>query len=164
MEDVTQVIEVLIYDSNLSKSELDGIRREVHDLVLEKMKVRGVGTSAYIGDASIGRVGDGYLPRGVEALEGIYDEKEYIPKRCPKCREGVLSEYSEKYGGVECDCCDYRNRDINLSELENNEPGALELYEKDMERLDEERAAKDAQMDIEDEADRRESFEDARVM
>lgn len=156
MEEITQVIEVLIYDSDMSKDELRSLQHDVLGFMMERQKVRGASVSAYVGDCSISRVSDNHFPRDVDCLEGIFDEKEYIPKVCPKCREGVLSEYSEKYGGIECDCCNYTNRDINLSELENNEERALELYRQDMERFDEERAAKDAQMAIEDEADRRE--------
>lgn len=156
MEEITQVIEVLIYDSAMSRDELRDLQHDVLGFVMERKKVRGASVSAYVGDCSISRVSNNHFPRDVDCLEGMFDEKEYIPKVCPKCREGVLSEYSEKYGGVECDCCDYTNRDIYLSELEDNEPRALELYRQDAERFDEERAAKDAQMAIEDEADRRE--------
>lgn len=75
MDEVTHVLEVDIFDSNLSKGDIEMLQRSVLEFVMAHPKIRGAGVSGYIGDMSVSRLTNGNIPRGIDCTEGVYEEK-----------------------------------------------------------------------------------------
>lgn len=110
MDEVTHVLEVDIFDSDLSKGEVEQLQRSVLEFVMAHPKVGGAGVSGYIGDMSVSRLTNGNIPRGIDCTEGVYDEKHIgttladfahaLPKWWKVTRSMYLGESPDDYGDM----------------------------------------------------------------